>query len=140
MPGDVVIFHPVDGVGSKDIFGDNVFIKRVVAVEGDTVEVSTTQHSTSQHRADHQLTCCCHSCKICPARLYSSNTLQIVLAGQMAPGNNVSLTFDARQAGVDGVNMSLLQALQATVCDGRFKWAPADVCEPASVMNGAVQL
>lgn len=39
MPGDVVIFHPVEGVGSKDLFGDNVFIKRVVAVEGDTVEV-----------------------------------------------------------------------------------------------------
>eukprot|EP00879_Flechtneria_rotunda_P002964 GHRR01003181.1.p1 GENE.GHRR01003181.1~~GHRR01003181.1.p1 ORF type:complete len:291 (+),score=83.30 GHRR01003181.1:106-978(+) len=37
--GDVVIFHPVEGVGSKDLFGDNVFIKRVVAVEGDTVEV-----------------------------------------------------------------------------------------------------
>jgi hypothetical protein len=35
----VVIFHPVEGVGSKDLFGDNVFIKRVVAVEGDTVEV-----------------------------------------------------------------------------------------------------
>lgn len=34
-----MIFHPVDGVGSKDLFGDNVFIKRVVAVEGDTVEV-----------------------------------------------------------------------------------------------------
>lgn len=40
IPGDVVIFHPVEGVGSKDLFGDNVFIKRVVAVEGDTVEVS----------------------------------------------------------------------------------------------------
>lgn len=39
IPGDVVIFHPVEGVGSKDLFGDNVFIKRVVAVEGDTVEV-----------------------------------------------------------------------------------------------------
>jgi hypothetical protein len=39
VPGDVVIFHPVDGVGSADLFGDNVFIKRVVAVEGDTVEV-----------------------------------------------------------------------------------------------------
>jgi len=39
VPGDVVIFHPVDGVGTKDLFGDNVFIKRVVAVEGDTVEV-----------------------------------------------------------------------------------------------------
>ncbi len=38
-PGDVVIFHPVEGVGSADLFGDNVFIKRVVAVEGDTVEV-----------------------------------------------------------------------------------------------------
>jgi signal peptidase I len=41
IPGDVVIFHPVEGVGSKDLFGDNVFIKRVVAVEGDTVEVGT---------------------------------------------------------------------------------------------------
>jgi hypothetical protein len=39
VAGDVVIFHPVEGVGSKDLFGDNVFIKRVVAVEGDTVEV-----------------------------------------------------------------------------------------------------
>lgn len=35
-----MIFHPVEGVGSKDLFGDNVFIKRVVAVAGDTVEVS----------------------------------------------------------------------------------------------------
>lgn len=42
VPGDVVIFHPVEGVGTKDLFGDNVFIKRVVAVEGDTVEVRGT--------------------------------------------------------------------------------------------------
>lgn len=37
--GDIVIFHPVDGVGRKSIFGQDVFIKRVVAVAGDTVEV-----------------------------------------------------------------------------------------------------
>lgn len=39
IAGDVIIFHPVEGVGNKSIFGDDVFIKRVVAVEGDTVEV-----------------------------------------------------------------------------------------------------
>ncbi|KAI8463543.1 MAG: peptidase S24/S26A/S26B/S26C [Monoraphidium minutum] len=39
VAGDVVIFHPVAGVGNRSIFGDDVFIKRVVAVEGDTVEV-----------------------------------------------------------------------------------------------------
>jgi hypothetical protein len=39
IPGDVIIFHPVAGVGNRSIFGDDVFIKRVVAVEGDTVEV-----------------------------------------------------------------------------------------------------
>jgi hypothetical protein len=48
VPGDVVIFHPVEGVGSKDLFGDNVFIKRVVAVEGDTVEVRGGVGSSSQ--------------------------------------------------------------------------------------------
>jgi len=39
VPGDVIIFHPVEGVGSRSLFNDDVFIKRVVAVEGDTVEV-----------------------------------------------------------------------------------------------------
>lgn len=39
-PGDVIIFHPTEGVGKGPGFlDDNVFIKRVVAVEGDTVEV-----------------------------------------------------------------------------------------------------
>lgn len=37
MPGDVVIFHPP--FGERTWFDDDVFIKRVVAVEGDTVEV-----------------------------------------------------------------------------------------------------
>ena len=40
VPGDVIIFHPVEGVGSRSLFNDDVFIKRVVAIEGDTVEVS----------------------------------------------------------------------------------------------------
>jgi signal peptidase I len=39
VPGDVIIFHPVAGVGSRSLFDDDVFIKRIVAVEGDTVEV-----------------------------------------------------------------------------------------------------
>jgi hypothetical protein len=38
-----VIFHPVEGVGRKSILGDDVFIKRVVAVEGDSVEVRPRQ-------------------------------------------------------------------------------------------------
>jgi signal peptidase I len=38
--GDVVIFHPTVGVGrGPSLFDDDVFIKRVVAVEGQTVEV-----------------------------------------------------------------------------------------------------
>ncbi|KAL4419701.1 hypothetical protein ABPG75_006799 [Micractinium tetrahymenae] len=38
--GDVVIFRPAKGVGREGSFlDDNVFIKRIVAVEGDTVEV-----------------------------------------------------------------------------------------------------
>lgn len=37
--GDVVIFHPVKGVGRGGLFGDDVFIKRIVAVAGDTIEV-----------------------------------------------------------------------------------------------------
>lgn len=39
VAGDVIIFYPVAGVGQKSVFGDDVFIKRIVAVEGDTVEV-----------------------------------------------------------------------------------------------------
>ncbi|GAX81217.1 hypothetical protein CEUSTIGMA_g8649.t1 [Chlamydomonas eustigma] len=35
--GDVIIFHPPFGNGG--VLDDNVFIKRIVAVEGDTVEV-----------------------------------------------------------------------------------------------------
>lgn len=50
VPGDVVIFHPVDGVGAKDLFGDNVFIKRVVAVEGDTVEVGQRRGTAADTR------------------------------------------------------------------------------------------
>lgn len=37
--GDIIIFHPVDGVGNKSWLGDDVFIKRIVGVAGDTVEV-----------------------------------------------------------------------------------------------------
>ncbi|GLC34431.1 hypothetical protein PLESTB_000729500 [Pleodorina starrii] len=41
VPGDVIIFHPPKEISPEpSIFGDdNVYIKRVVAVEGDTVEV-----------------------------------------------------------------------------------------------------
>ncbi len=41
MPGDVIIFHPPREISPEpSIFGDdNVYIKRVVAVEGDTIEV-----------------------------------------------------------------------------------------------------
>ncbi len=39
MAGDVIIFHPGQGIGRKSILGDDVFIKRVVAVEGDELEV-----------------------------------------------------------------------------------------------------
>jgi signal peptidase I len=40
VAGDVVIFHPQRGIGADgSLFDDNVFIKRVVAVAGDTVEV-----------------------------------------------------------------------------------------------------
>lgn len=39
VAGDIIIFHPTEGVGRKSFLGDDVFIKRVVAVEGDTVEV-----------------------------------------------------------------------------------------------------
>jgi signal peptidase I len=39
-PGDVIIFHPTKGVGrGGGIFDDDVFIKRIVATAGDTVEV-----------------------------------------------------------------------------------------------------
>lgn len=42
--GDVVIFYPVDGVGQETIFGKDVFIKRIVAVGGDTVQVCIFLH------------------------------------------------------------------------------------------------
>ncbi|GFH18425.1 peptidase_S26 domain-containing protein, partial [Haematococcus lacustris] len=38
-PGDVIIFHPVRPEGRRSFLDDDVFIKRIVAVEGDTVEV-----------------------------------------------------------------------------------------------------
>ena len=34
-----MIFHPVPGVTPKRLFGEDVFIKRIVALEGDTLEV-----------------------------------------------------------------------------------------------------
>ena len=34
-----MIFHPVEGVTQKSLFSDDVFIKRIVAVEGDVIEV-----------------------------------------------------------------------------------------------------
>lgn len=38
-PGDVIIFHPTEEAVPRTMFSDDVFIKRIVAVEGDTVEV-----------------------------------------------------------------------------------------------------
>lgn len=38
--GDVIIFHPVPGVTPKKWFGEDVFIKRIVALEGDVIEVT----------------------------------------------------------------------------------------------------
>eukprot|EP00192_Tetraselmis_astigmatica_P025256 CAMPEP_0117655692 /NCGR_PEP_ID=MMETSP0804-20121206/4415_1 /TAXON_ID=1074897 /ORGANISM="Tetraselmis astigmatica, Strain CCMP880" /LENGTH=160 /DNA_ID=CAMNT_0005462061 /DNA_START=406 /DNA_END=888 /DNA_ORIENTATION=- len=37
--GDVIIFHPVKGVAQRGLFEESVFIKRIVAVAGDAVEV-----------------------------------------------------------------------------------------------------
>ncbi|GMH39955.1 hypothetical protein BSKO_07859 [Bryopsis sp. KO-2023] len=39
IPGDIVIFYPVEGVVPDRLFGRDVFIKRIVATEGDTVQV-----------------------------------------------------------------------------------------------------
>ena len=50
--GDVVIFHPDFGVNSgSSWFNDDVFIKRIVAVAGDTVEVRLPL-ATSKARAE----------------------------------------------------------------------------------------
>ncbi|KAF5842697.1 peptidase S24/S26A/S26B/S26C [Dunaliella salina] len=38
-PGDVIIFHPAKGIGASSFMDDDVFIKRIVAVEGDVIEV-----------------------------------------------------------------------------------------------------
>ncbi|GIL82970.1 hypothetical protein Vretimale_8492 [Volvox reticuliferus] len=45
VPGDVIIFHPPKEISPEPtIFGDdNVYIKRVVAVEGDTIEVRNSR-------------------------------------------------------------------------------------------------
>jgi len=39
QPGDVVIFHPVPGITSKRLFREDVFIKRIVALKGDLIEI-----------------------------------------------------------------------------------------------------
>eukprot|EP00967_Tisochrysis_lutea_P146190 scaffold275555_cov21-Tisochrysis_lutea.AAC.2 len=38
-PGDVIIFHPAKGIGASSFMDDDVFIKRIVAVEGDVIEM-----------------------------------------------------------------------------------------------------
>ena len=39
--GDIVIFRPppIEGYSQRSFFGDDIFIKRIVAVAGDTIEV-----------------------------------------------------------------------------------------------------
>lgn len=57
VPGDVIIFHPPKEISPQtSIFGDdNVYIKRVVAVEGDTVEVGVKGRGRERARgaAEH---------------------------------------------------------------------------------------
>eukprot|EP00955_Chlamydomonas_euryale_P079159 363257-Chlamydomonas_euryale.AAC.20 len=53
--GDVIIFHPP--FGERTLFDDDVFIKRVVAVEGDTVEVWMEPGSVNGY-ARACATCC----------------------------------------------------------------------------------
>lgn len=42
--GDVVIFHPVPGITPKRLFGEDVFIKRIVGLEGDSIEAMQIHH------------------------------------------------------------------------------------------------
>lgn len=44
-----MIFYPVEGVGKGGIFGRDVFIKRVVAKGGDTVEVRSQTSKADVH-------------------------------------------------------------------------------------------
>lgn len=37
--GDVIIFYPVEGIVPKRMFGQDVFIKRIIGLEGDSIEV-----------------------------------------------------------------------------------------------------
>lgn len=78
--GDIVIFHPPDGAVDpppwlkdnaqlrhlvldnkplRHLFADDVFIKRVVAVAGDTVEVC--QHTLTGHHQHGMGDCICRS-------------------------------------------------------------------------------
>ncbi|KAK9831148.1 hypothetical protein WJX74_005004 [Apatococcus lobatus] len=50
--GDIVIFHPPSGVVEKQWFQNDVFIKRIVAVAGDTVEVRNHKLSVNGKQQD----------------------------------------------------------------------------------------
>lgn len=62
IPGDVIIFHPAEGVAGKSFMGDDVYIKRVVAVEGDTVEVGTRPVCVGQVHVHHSVQSGTHTC------------------------------------------------------------------------------
>lgn len=73
IPGDVIIFHPPQEAVHSDLpswADDNVYIKRVVAVEGDTVEVRQGLLVIRMHSS---LIALCCACLVAASMLYGQS-------------------------------------------------------------------
>ena len=46
IPGDIVIFHPVEELQKAGYSSSEVFIKRVIGLAGDTIEVRIRQNKS----------------------------------------------------------------------------------------------
>ncbi|CAD7697582.1 unnamed protein product [Ostreobium quekettii] len=123
--GDIVIFHPVEGVVPKKLFGEDVFIKRVVATGGDSVEVRDGALLVNgQRRAEPYLA---------EAPAYTLQRLVVPAGSVFVMGDNRNQSYDSHIWGPLPVDRVLGRAVFVYWPLNKFGELPAAMAEAPPV-------